>query len=70
MKERPERPLSISVIASQAAVTASPMSAATAGMVALLSKDGRFGLTDILIVCIPSTLLGVLAGALAVKKMG
>jgi anaerobic C4-dicarboxylate transporter DcuA len=70
VKERPERPLSISVIASQAAVTASPMSAATAGMVALLSKGGRFGLTDILVVCIPSTLAGVLAGALAVKKMG
>jgi anaerobic C4-dicarboxylate transporter DcuA len=70
VKERPERPLSISVIASQAAVTASPMSAATAGMVALLSKGGRFGLTDILLVCIPSTLIGVLAGALAVKKMG
>jgi anaerobic C4-dicarboxylate transporter-like protein len=70
VKERPERPLSISVIASQVAVTASPMSAATAGMVALLSKGGRFGLTDILLVCIPSTLLGVLAGALAVKKMG
>ena len=70
VKERPERPLSISVIASQAAVTASPMSAATAGMVALLSQGGRFGLTDILLVCIPSTLIGVLAGALAVKKMG
>jgi anaerobic C4-dicarboxylate transporter-like protein len=70
VKERPERPLSISVIASQAAVTASPMSAATAGMVALLSKGSRFGLTDILLVCIPSTLIGVLAGALAVRKMG
>ena len=70
VKERPERPLSISVIASQVAVTASPMSAATAGMVALLSREGRFGLTDILLVCVPSTLIGVLAGAFAVKKMG
>ncbi|HTP32971.1 MAG TPA: anaerobic C4-dicarboxylate transporter [Candidatus Acidoferrales bacterium] len=70
VKERPERPLSISVIASQAAVTASPMSAATAGMVALFSKQGRFGLTDVLLVCIPSTLIGVIAGALSVKKMG
>ncbi|HTS66575.1 MAG TPA: anaerobic C4-dicarboxylate transporter [Candidatus Acidoferrales bacterium] len=70
VKERPERPLSISVIASQAAVTASPMSAATAGMVALFSKGGRFGLTDVLLVCIPSTLVGVLAGALSVRKMG
>jgi anaerobic C4-dicarboxylate transporter DcuA len=70
VKERPERPLSISVIASQAAVTASPMSAATAGMVALFSRSGNFGLTDILMICIPSTLIGVLAGALSVRRMG
>jgi anaerobic C4-dicarboxylate transporter DcuA len=70
VRERPERPLSISVIASQAAVTASPMSAATAGMVALFAKDGRFGLTDVLLICIPSTLIGVFAGALSVRKMG
>lgn len=70
VKERPERPLSISVIASQAAVTASPMSAATAGMVALFSKGGTFGLTDVLLICIPSTLIGVLAGAVSVRKMG
>ncbi len=70
VKERPERPLSISVIASQAAVTASPLSAATAGMVALFSSAGSFGLKDVLIVCVPSTLIGVLAGALSVHKMG
>jgi anaerobic C4-dicarboxylate transporter DcuA len=70
VKERPERPLSISVIASGVAVTASPMSAATAGMVALLSKGGQFGLTNILLICIPSTLIGVLAGAFAIRKMG
>jgi anaerobic C4-dicarboxylate transporter DcuA len=70
VKERPERPLSISVIASQAAVTASPLSAATVGMVALFSKTGSFGLMDVLIVCVPSTLIGVLAGALSVRKMG
>jgi anaerobic C4-dicarboxylate transporter DcuA len=70
VKERPERPLSISVIASQAAVIASPLSAATAGMVALFSKTGSFGLNDVLIVCVPSTLIGVLAGALSVRKMG
>ena len=70
VKERPERPLSISVIASQAAVTASPSSAATAGMVALFSKNGSFGLKDILIVCVPATLIGVIVGAIAVLKMG
>lgn len=70
VKERPERPLSISVIASQFAVTASPLSAATAGMVALFSKSGSFGLKDVLIVCVPSTLIGLLAGAISVLKMG
>ena len=70
VKERPERPLSISVIASQAAVTASPLSAATAGMVALFSATGSFGLKDVLAVCVPSTLIGVLAGAVSVRKMG
>ncbi|GIZ14700.1 C4-dicarboxylate ABC transporter [Capnocytophaga catalasegens] len=70
-KVRPERPLSISVIASQQAITASPISAATA---ALLSKDllGTYGveLSDILMVCIPATLIGVIVGAIAVSFVG
>ena len=47
-----------------------PLSAATAAMVALLSSSGSFGLKDVLIVCIPSTLAGVIAGAISVFKMG
>ena len=70
VNERPERPLSISVIASQFAVTSSPLSAATAGMVALFSKSGQFGLKDVLLVCVPSTLIGLIAGAISVMKMG
>ncbi|MDO5608918.1 MAG: anaerobic C4-dicarboxylate transporter [Capnocytophaga sp.] len=70
-KVRPERPLSISVIASQQAITASPISAATA---ALLSMDllGSQGveLSDILMVCIPATLVGVIAGAVVANFMG
>ncbi len=70
-KVRPERPLSISVIASQQAITASPISAATA---ALLSADllGSKGveLSDILMVCVPATLIGVLAGAFIVNFIG
>ena len=70
-KVRPERPLSISVIASQQAITASPISAATA---ALLSGEllGDKGVTlgNILMVCIPATLVGVIAGAIAVSFMG
>ena len=33
-------------------------------------EDGTLGLPDVLLICVPSTLLGVLAGALSVRKMG
>lgn len=70
-KVRPERPLSISVIASQQAITASPISAATA---ALLSADllGAKGiqLSDILMVCVPATLISVLIGAFVANFIG
>lgn len=68
---RPERPMSISVIASQQAITASPISAATAGMIALLAKsNSNLGLIDILLICLPATLIGCLVGALSVWRMG
>lgn len=68
---RPERPMSISVIASQQAITASPISAATAGMIALLAANNSgMGLSDILFICLPATLLGCLIGAASVYKMG
>ena len=66
---RPERPLSISTIASQQAITASPISAATVALLGLLSSMG-VQLHHILLICIPSTLLGSLLGALAVMKKG
>jgi anaerobic C4-dicarboxylate transporter DcuA len=66
---RPERPLSISVIASQQAITASPISAATVALLGLLAPKGTT-LVDILKICIPATLLGVLVGALVVFKKG
>lgn len=67
---RPERPLSISVIASQQAVTASPLAAATAALLALLDKHGDVGLAQILLICIPSTFIGCMLGALSVFRMG
>ena len=66
---RPERPVSISVIASQQAITACPISAATVAMVALLAPKG-ISLAGILFVSIPATLTGVLAGALLVNRIG
>ncbi|MCX7204485.1 MAG: anaerobic C4-dicarboxylate transporter [Proteobacteria bacterium] len=66
---RPERPLSIAVIASQAAITASPISAATVALLSLLSPAG-IHLGDILMIAIPATLLGTMAGAFAASHQG
>lgn len=70
-KVRPERPMSISVIASQQAITASPISAATAALLSTSLLGGQgIEMIDILMVCVPATLIGVLAGALAVNFIG
>lgn len=68
-KVRPERPLGIAVIASQQAITASPISAATVALLGLLTG---FDITlfDILKVTIPATLVGVLVGAFLSKRVG
>lgn len=66
---RPERPLSASTIASQQAITASPISAATVALLGLLSPSGVHS-HQILLVCIPATLLGSLLGALSVMWKG
>jgi anaerobic C4-dicarboxylate transporter DcuA len=66
---RPERPLSISTIASQQAITASPISAATVALLGLLAPAG-IHLQTILLIAIPATLLGSLLGALAVMWKG
>jgi anaerobic C4-dicarboxylate transporter DcuA len=66
---RPERPLSISTIASQQAITASPISAATVSLLGLLSPVGVH-LQTILLIAIPSTFLGSLLGALSVMWKG
>lgn len=68
-KIRPERPLGIALIASQQAITASPISAAT---VALLSMQSGYhiSLMDILMISVPCTLIGVLAGAFCSLHVG
>lgn len=63
-KIRPERPLGIAVIASQQAITASPISAATVALLSMLTGQGfNITLFDILMISVPCTLVGVLAGA-------
>src|SRR6185436_4890768 len=66
---RPERPIAVATIASQQAITASPVSAATAAMIAVLGTKG-IGLVQILVICIPSTLLGVIVAALVQNHVG
>ena len=68
-KIRPERPLGIAVIASQQAITASPISAATVALLGLLTGF-NITLFDILKVTIPATLIGVLVGALFSMRVG
>lgn len=66
---RPERPLSMSVIASQSGLIASPISAVTVAMVAALGASA-IGLVQILTIIIPATLLGVFIGTLSVAWRG
>ena len=70
-KVRPERPMSVSVIASQQAITASPISAATAALLSTSLLGGQgIEMIDILMVCIPATIIGVLAAAFVVSFVG
>ncbi|MBQ2786532.1 MAG: anaerobic C4-dicarboxylate transporter [Bacteroidaceae bacterium] len=66
---RPERPLGIAVIASQQGITASPISAATVALLGLLAGTNTT-LFDILKICVPATLIGIIAGALVSMKTG
>ncbi|TDW99560.1 anaerobic C4-dicarboxylate transporter DcuA [Dinghuibacter silviterrae] len=65
---RPERPLSISVIASHIALTGSPMAAATAALAAILGYPGAA--VDVMKIGIPACFIGMLAGAASVLRMG
>jgi len=66
---RPERPLSISVIAGFQGVVASPISAATVAMIGVLAARD-VSLPHLLAITIPSTFIGVLIGALSVAWRG
>ena len=69
---RPERPMAVATIASQQAITASPVAAATAAMIGLFSEKGltQWGLPEILMICVPSTLVGVIAAAVVSMFIG
>lgn len=67
---RPERPISATVVASQNAITACPISAATAGILGLMVSYGNINLFNLLLVCVPVTLLGSVAAGISVLHRG
>ncbi|HXE86303.1 MAG TPA: anaerobic C4-dicarboxylate transporter [Hyphomicrobiaceae bacterium] len=68
---RPERPMAVATIASQQAITASPVAAATAAMIGLFSEKGLpWGLPQIMMVCVPATLTGVIVAAIVSMFIG
>ncbi|MDK4689092.1 anaerobic C4-dicarboxylate transporter [Kingella negevensis] len=66
---RPERPLSMAVIASQFAIIASPIAAAVTATVTYLEPQ-NIHLGTILMVTVPSTILGIGLACVFVNKMG
>lgn len=66
---RPSRPLSIAVVASQVAITASPISAAVVFVAGILEPHGVSYLT-LLGICIPTTLAAVLVTAVVTNFLG
>jgi anaerobic C4-dicarboxylate transporter DcuA len=63
--------MAIATIASQQAITASPVAAATAAMIAMFHGKGlAWGLPQILMICVPSTLIGVIVAALVQTRVG
>ncbi|MFC1237657.1 anaerobic C4-dicarboxylate transporter [Vibrio sp. F74] len=66
---RPSRPLSIAVVASQIAITASPISAAVVFFSGILEPLGVDYLT-LLAVCIPTTFTACMVGAFVANLMG
>ena len=66
---RPSKPLSIAVVASQVAITASPISAAVVAFAAMLQPFGVSYL-QLLSIAIPSTLIAVLIGAIVAQFLG
>ena len=69
---RPERPMAVATIASQQAITASPVAAATAAMIGLFAEKGltQWGLPQVLVICVPATLSGVIVAAIVSTFLG
>lgn len=70
-KIRPERPMSVATIAASLGITGSPVSAATAAIIStdLLGCRG-IELKDVLIICIPASLIAILVASFVQNYVG
>lgn len=70
-KIRPERPLSLSVIAASLGITCSPVSAATGALISqtLLGSKG-IELGTVMLICIPSAFISIIVAAFIQNRVG
>ncbi len=70
-KIRPERPMTVATIAASLGITGSPMSAATAAVISADLLGGKgIELKDILLVCIPASLIAILVASFVQNRIG
>ncbi len=70
-KIRPERPMSVATIAASLGITGSPVSAATAAIISTDLLGGKgVELKDILLVCIPASLVAILVASFVQNRVG
>ncbi len=70
-KVRPERPLSVATIAASLGCTGSPVSAATAAIVSeMLLGDKGIGMTEIMAITIPASLIAILIASMVQNYVG
>ena len=70
-KIRPERPLSVATIAASLGITGSPVSAATAAIISTDLLGGKgVELKDILIICIPASIIAILIASFVQNRVG
>ena len=70
-KIRPERPMTVATIAASLGITGSPMSAATAAVISTDLLGGKgIELKDILLICIPASLIAILVSAFVQNRVG
>ena len=70
-KVRPERPLSVATVAASLGCTGSPVSAATAAIISeALLGDRGIGMTEILVITIPASIIAILVASLVQNYVG